>query len=37
MSDDEPNDYYDMATDDNTKSNEQLERMFDSDNDVIIV
>ena len=34
--DDERNDHYDMATDDNTISHEQLRRMFDSDDDVII-
>ena len=30
-------DYYDMAADDNTISDEQLRRIFDSDVDVIIV
>ena len=37
ISDDELNDYYDMATDDNTISDEQLRRMLDSNDDVIIV
>ena len=37
LSNDDLNDYYDMCTDDNTVSNEQLRRMFDSDDDVIIV
>ena len=29
--------YYDVATDDDTVSDEQLRRMFDSDDDVLIV
>ena len=37
ISDDELNDHYDKATDDNTISDEQLRRMFDSDDDVIVV
>ena len=37
ISDVELNDYYDMATNDNTISDEQLRRMFYSDDDVIIV
>ena len=35
-SDDDLNDHYDMATDDNTKSDELLRRMFDSNDDDII-
>ena len=35
--DDELYDYYNMETDYNTISDEQLKRMFDSDDDVIIV
>ena len=37
INDDELNDYYDMTTDDNTICNEQLRRMYDSDDNVIIV
>ena len=37
ISDDELNDYYDMATDDITIFDEQLRKMFDSGDDVIIV
>ena len=37
ISDDELNDYYDMATDDNTISDEQRKRMFVSDDNVILV
>ena len=36
ISDDELNDCCDMPTDDNTISDEQLRRIFDSDDDVII-
>ena len=37
ISDNELNDYYGMATDGNTISDEELKRMFDSGDDVIIV
>ena len=37
ISGDELNDYYHMATDDNTISNEQVKRMFDSHDNVMIV
>ena len=34
---DEPNDYFDIATNDNAILDKQLKRMFDSDDDVRIV
>ena len=37
ISDGELNNYYDTATDDNTVSDEQLRRMFNNDDNVIIV
>ena len=37
ISNDVLNDYYDMATDENTISDEQLRRMLDSDDDVTIL
>ena len=37
IDDNELHDYYDIVTDDNTKSDEQLRRMYDGDDDIIIV